>query len=132
MRCARKTAIGRDWHAADILPVTIHGRKGDVLVLTDEHPRATSLDRLAALPTPFRKGGTVTAGNAAGINDGASAVLLASPAAVKRYGLTPLARVGGRRRPACHRASWGSARSRLWSGWWRTAARRLRTPMSSS
>ena len=83
-----------DWHAADILPVTIRGRKGDTTVATDEHPRATSLDRLAALPTPFRVGGTVTAGNAAGINDGAAAVLLASAAGVKRFGLTPLARIG--------------------------------------
>ena len=83
-----------DWHAADIVPVTIQGRKTTTLVAADEHPRATSLDRLAALPTPFRAGGTVTAGNAAGINDGAAAVLLVSPAAVKRFGLTPLARVG--------------------------------------
>lgn len=82
------------WHAADILPVTIRGRKGDTVVTADEHPRATSLDRLAALPAPFRAGGTVTAGNAAGINDGAAAVLLASAEGVRRHGLTPLARLG--------------------------------------
>jgi len=82
------------WHAADILPVTLSTRKGDVVVAVDEHPRATSLERLAALPTPFRAGGTVTAGNAAGINDGAAALILASAAGVKRYGLQPLARVG--------------------------------------
>ena len=82
------------WHARQILPVTIPGRKGDTLVSTDEHPRATSLAKLAALPTPFRKGGTVTAGNAAGINDGAAGVLLVSETAVKRHGLTPLARLG--------------------------------------
>ncbi len=66
------------WHAADILPVTLKGRKGDTVVGADEHPRATTLEKLAALPTPFRVGGTVTAGNAAGINDGAAAVILAS------------------------------------------------------
>ena len=82
------------WHAADITPVTIRSRKGDTTVATDEHPRATSVDRLAALPTPFRDNGTVTAGNAAGINDGASAVLVASAEGVRRYGLTPLARIG--------------------------------------
>lgn len=82
------------WHAADILPVTITGRKGDVVVAADEHPRATSLERLAALPAPFREGGTVTAGNAAGINDGAAALILASAAGVRRHALVPLARVG--------------------------------------
>ncbi len=82
------------WHAADIAPVTIPGRKGDTVVSADEHPRATSLEKLAGLPTPFRKGGTVTAGNASGVNDGACAVLLASAAAVKAHGLTPLARIG--------------------------------------
>jgi len=82
------------WHAADILPVTIRGRKGDTVISLDEHPRATSLDRLAALPAPFRAGGTITAGNAAGINDGAAALILASAVGVRRHGLTPLARVG--------------------------------------
>lgn len=82
------------WHAGEILPVTIPGRKGDTLVEVDEHPRATSLERLAALPTPFRKGGTVTAGNAAGINDGSAAVILASAAGVRSQGLVPLARLG--------------------------------------
>ncbi len=80
------------WHAADILPVTVPGRT--VVVSVDEHPRVTSAERLAALPAPFRAGGSVTAGNAAGINDGAVALVLASGAGVKRYGLTPLARVG--------------------------------------
>jgi len=83
-----------DWHAADILPVTIRSRKGDTVVATDEHPRATTLEKLAQLPAPFRAGGTVTAGNAAGINDGASALILASAAGVKRHKLTPLARIG--------------------------------------
>ena len=83
-----------DWHAQDILPVTISGRKGDTSVSTDEHPRATTLEKLALLPTPFRDPGTVTAGNASGINDGAAAVLLASGAAVRKHRLTPLARLG--------------------------------------
>lgn len=82
------------WHAADILPVTIKGRKGDTVVAGDEHPRATTLEKLAALPAPFRAGGTVTAGNAAGINDGAAALILASAAGVRQHGLVPLARVG--------------------------------------
>jgi len=82
-----------DWHAADILSVTIPSRKGDTVVATDEHPRATTMEKLAALPTPFRTPGTVTAGNAAGINDGACALILASPAGVKRHNLTPLARI---------------------------------------
>ncbi len=83
-----------DWHAADILPVTIPGRKGDTVVAVDEHPRATTLEKLSALSTPFRAGGTVTAGNAAGINDGAAALILASAVGVRRHGLVPLARVG--------------------------------------
>ncbi|MEZ5755427.1 MAG: acetyl-CoA C-acyltransferase [Paracoccaceae bacterium] len=85
---------GADWHAPDILPVTLRTRKGDTVVAQDEHPRATTMEKLAALPAPFRAGGTVTAGNAAGINDGACALILASAAGVKRHRLTPLARVG--------------------------------------
>ena len=83
------------WHAADIAPVSLPGRKGELTVIaTDEHPRATTLEKLGSLPVLFRKGGTVTAGNASGVNDGAAALLLASGAAVQRHGLTPLARVG--------------------------------------
>jgi acetyl-CoA acyltransferase len=89
-----QTRYDAAWHGADILPVTIRGRKGDTLVETDEHPRATTLEKLAALPAPFRPGGSVTAGNAAGINDGAAGVILASAAGVRRHGLTPLARIG--------------------------------------
>jgi acetyl-CoA acyltransferase len=83
------------WHVADILPVTLTGRNGEAVVVSaDEHPRSTDLEKLAALPTPFRVGGTVTAGNAAGINDGACAMILASATAVRRYGLVPIARLG--------------------------------------
>ena len=82
----------------EIVPVTIPQRKGDpVVVSKDEHPRAgTTVETLAKLGTPFRKeGGTVTAGNASGVNDGAAALIVASEAAVKKYGLTPIARVLG-------------------------------------
>ncbi len=80
----------------EIVPVAVPQRRGEpVSVARDEHPRDTSLEKLAALPTPFRKGGTVTAGNASGVNDGAAALLVASEAAVARYGLTPIARVTG-------------------------------------
>ena len=84
--------------AREIVPVTIPQRKGDPVVVTkDEHPRAgTTVETLAKLGTPFRKeGGTVTAGNASGVNDGAAALIVASEAAVKKYGLTPIARVLG-------------------------------------
>ena len=83
--------------AAEIVPVEIAGRKGEARVVGgDEHPRPeTTLEALAKLPTPFRKGGTVTAGNASGVNDGAAALLVASEAAMKRHGLVPKARVVG-------------------------------------
>ncbi len=82
------------WHAADIIPLRLPGKNAETLVTADEHPRATSALKLAALPTPFRAGGTVTAGNASGVNDGASALILASAKAVRAHGLTPLARIG--------------------------------------
>ncbi len=82
--------------AAEIVPVSIPQRKGDPLVVnTDEHPRLTSLDALAALRPIVRDGGTITAGNASGVNDGAAALIVASQAAVERYGLTPRARILG-------------------------------------
>jgi acetyl-CoA acyltransferase len=82
--------------AEEIVPVTISKGKSTILFSEDEHVRAdTDLARLAALPTPFRAGGTITAGNASGVNDGAAAVLVASEDAIRRYGLTPIARVVG-------------------------------------
>ena len=83
--------------AEEIISVSILQRKGDpVRVEQDEHPRAsTTLEALARLPTPFREGGTVTAGNASGVNDGACAMLVASEAAVERHGLEPVARIVG-------------------------------------
>jgi acetyl-CoA acyltransferase len=81
--------------AREIVAVTIPKRKGDPIVVDqDEHPRpSTTLEELTKLGTPFRKPGTVTAGNASGVNDGAAALLVASEAAIKRYGLTPIARI---------------------------------------
>ncbi|MVA25178.1 3-oxoadipyl-CoA thiolase [Agrobacterium vitis] len=81
----------------EITPVTIPQRKGDpVIVDKDEHPRATTIETLAKLGTPFKKeGGTVTAGNASGVNDGAAALIIASEAAARKYGLTPIARILG-------------------------------------
>ena len=82
--------------AREIVPVSIPQRKGDALIVAqDEHPRATTIEALAKLGTPFRKGGSVTAGNASGVNDGAAALIVASAEAVRKYGLTPIARVLG-------------------------------------
>ncbi|MDP3654176.1 MAG: 3-oxoadipyl-CoA thiolase [Rhodoferax sp.] len=81
---------------AEICPVTIAQKKGDALVVRqDEHPRDTRLEALAQLKPIVRPDGTVTAGNASGVNDGAGAVLLANEAAAARHGLTPRARVVG-------------------------------------
>ncbi|PWC46925.1 3-oxoadipyl-CoA thiolase [Azospirillum sp. TSA6c] len=92
-RAARAIADGS--LAREIVPVTIRTRKGETVVTTDEHPRATTVEALSALKPIVRPGGTVTAGNASGVNDGAAALLVASEAAVKRYGLTPRARILG-------------------------------------
>jgi 3-oxoadipyl-CoA thiolase len=90
-------AIAAGHFRAEIVPVRIERRKQDPLVIdTDEHPRPdTTLEALAKLGTPFRENGTVTAGNASGVNDGACALLLASAAAAQQYGLRPRARVVG-------------------------------------
>jgi acetyl-CoA acyltransferase len=93
-RTAKAQANGR--LAVEIVPVEIPQRKGDpVVVEKDEHPRVTSLEKLAALKPIVRQHGTVTAGNASGVNDGAAAVIVASEEAAKRNGLTPKARVLG-------------------------------------
>lgn len=93
-RAEQAIASGR--LAQEITPVQVPQRRGDpVVVELDEHPRATTLKKLAALPTPFRAGGSVTAGNASGVNDGAAALILASEAGARRHGLTPMARVVG-------------------------------------
>jgi 3-oxoadipyl-CoA thiolase len=93
-RTAAAQASGR--LEQEITRVTIPQRKGEPLVVAkDEHPRPTSLERLSVLPTPFRDGGSVTAGNASGVNDGAAAVIVASPKAANRHGLIPFARLTG-------------------------------------
>lgn len=89
-RTAAAVASGR--LAREITPVTIPGRHGDTVVEVDEHPRSVTSGDLARLQ-PLFPGGSVTAGNASGVNDGAVALLVASSSAVERYGLTPLARV---------------------------------------
>ena len=82
--------------AREITPVTMAQKKGDPIIVTqDEHPRATSLEALAKLKGVVREGGSVTAGNASGVNDGACALLMAGEAAAARHGLTPRARVLG-------------------------------------
>ena len=90
-----KRAQESGFFAREIAPVTIKGRKGEVVVERDEHPRGdTTLEALAKLKAPFRKeGGTVTAGNASGVNDGAAALIIASEEAARRHGLVPRARI---------------------------------------
>jgi acetyl-CoA C-acetyltransferase len=91
-RASSAQAGGR--FAAEIAPVTIAQKKGDPIVVErDEHPRETSVEQLAKLKPIVRPDGSVTAGNASGVNDGAAALILASEAAAKRHGLTPRARV---------------------------------------
>jgi 3-oxoadipyl-CoA thiolase len=89
-------AQARGFFAEEIIAVEISGKKGTTRVASDEHPRAdTTLEGLAKLKAAFRTPGTITAGNASGINDGAAAMILASEEAAKRHGLTPRARVLG-------------------------------------
>ncbi|HTG79717.1 MAG TPA: 3-oxoadipyl-CoA thiolase [Sphingomicrobium sp.] len=93
-RAAGAQANGR--LAAEIVPVTIPQRKGDpVIVDRDEHPRETSVEALGRLKPIVREDGSITAGNASGVNDGAAALIVASQAAVEKYGLTPRAKVLG-------------------------------------
>ena len=93
-QCNALQAQQAGWLAAEITPVSIAQKKGESLVVDrDEHPRQTSLEALARLQGVVRPDGTVTAGNASGVNDGACALLLASAAAAARHGLTPRARV---------------------------------------
>ena len=90
-------AAAKGYFDTEIVPVPVPGRKGETTVVDrDEHPRPdTTLEQLAKLKTPFRNPGTVTAGNASGVNDGAAALIVASEQAVKEHGLTPRARVLG-------------------------------------
>jgi acetyl-CoA acyltransferase len=89
-----KAAQASGFFAREIVPITIKTRKGETVVDTDEHPRGdTTMEMLAKLKTPFRSPGTVTAGNASGVNDGAAGLVLASEDAARCHGLTPRARV---------------------------------------
>jgi 3-oxoadipyl-CoA thiolase len=90
-------AAGKGYFDTEIVPVSVPGRKGEATVVDrDEHPRpGTTLEQLAKLKTPFRNPGSVTAGNASGVNDGAAALIIASEQAAKEHGLTPRARVLG-------------------------------------
>ncbi|MGV4877718.1 3-oxoadipyl-CoA thiolase [Acetobacter indonesiensis] len=95
-RSQQKTAKAKEtgYFKREITPVSVKTRKLETTVTEDEHPRPeTTFDGLAKLKTPFRAGGTVTAGNASGVNDGAAALLLASEDGAKRHGLTPIGRV---------------------------------------
>jgi acetyl-CoA acyltransferase len=96
LRSQQRTKRAQDagYFEREVAPVVVKGRKGEVAVAADEHPRPdTTIDGLAKLRTPFRNPGTITAGNASGVNDGAAALILASEAAARRHGLTPRARV---------------------------------------
>jgi 3-oxoadipyl-CoA thiolase len=97
-RSQQKTAhtIREGLFGDEIVPVTISGPKGESRIFdTDEHPRLTPTDKLATLKVISRPGGTVTAGNASGVNDGAAALIIASEEAVKEFNLTPLAKILG-------------------------------------
>ena len=91
LRSQERAAKGAAERAEEIVPVTIRGRKGETVFGADEHPRETTLEKLASLKAPFSEGGTVTAGNASGVNDGAAALVIAADPGA--HGLEPLARV---------------------------------------
>jgi len=93
VRAARAIAEGR--FKDQIAPIEISTRKGTVLFDTDEHPKATTIEALSGLKTVFKKDGTVTAGNASGLNDGGAAVVLARASAAEKAGLKPMARILG-------------------------------------
>ncbi len=87
------TAIAAGKFKDEIVPVVIHGKKGDVVFDTDEHPRATTAEKISQLKPAFKKDGTVTAGNASGINDGAGAVIVMSKEKADELGIKPMAKV---------------------------------------
>jgi 3-oxoadipyl-CoA thiolase len=96
LRSQQRTAAAyaRGFFENELIPVQIQQKKAAALVVgKDEHPRETTLEQLARLPTPFRANGSVTAGNASGVNDGSCALLIATEQAAKRFGLTPRARI---------------------------------------
>ena len=87
-------AIARGRFLKEIFPVKVNSKKGAIVVQIDEHPRAdTKIEKLNSLPTPFRENGTVTAGNASGVNDASAALIIASEEAIKKHNLSPRARI---------------------------------------
>ncbi|MFB1003007.1 MAG: acetyl-CoA C-acyltransferase [Bacteroidia bacterium] len=89
-----QNALEANRFAEEIVPITVPQRKKeDILFAQDEHPRLSSMEKLSSLRPAFRKGGTVTAGNSSGVNDGAAALLIVSEEALKRYNLEPIAEV---------------------------------------
>ncbi len=95
-QCRASAAQASGRFDSEIVPITIAQKKGDpVIVSRDEHPRETSFEQLSKLKPIVREGGTVTAGNASGVNDGAAAIIVASAAAAEKHGLTPRARILG-------------------------------------
>jgi 3-oxoadipyl-CoA thiolase len=96
LRSQQRAVAGRKALAEEIVPVTIPAKKGEpTIVSVDEHPRETSMEALAKLKPIVKEGGTVTAGNASGVNDGSCAMIIASEEAAKKHGLTPRARIVG-------------------------------------
>lgn len=89
-------AVANGTMAGETFAVSIPQRRGDDVIFdTDEHLRSTTIEKISSLPTPFRVGGSVTAGNASGVNDGAAAMILATSAGITRHGLVPMARILG-------------------------------------
>jgi acetyl-CoA C-acetyltransferase len=88
-----QNAQAQGWFADEITPITVKGRKGDVIIDTDEEPTKVNFEKLTTLKPVFKKDGTVTAANASTINDGAAALVIASDAAVKAHNAKPLARI---------------------------------------
>ena len=129
-RCLAAQAAG--FFARESTPVTVKTRKGETVVDRDEHPRETSLEALAKLKAPFRKDGSVTAGNASGVNDGAAALIVASEAAAARYGLVPRARVVGMATAGLPPRIMGMGRRRRRSSCWSAPGCGSPTSTSSS
>lgn len=121
LRTAAAQEAGR--FADELIAVQVPQRKGEPLLFSrDEHPRSTSLEALAKLRGVVRADGSVTAGNASGVNDGACALLMASETALSANDLQPLARVVGVATAGVARGSWGLARRRRCARCWRRPA----------
>lgn len=113
-----RTAIKEGLFAQEIIPVTIKSRKGDIVVDTDERPMDTNMEKMAKLRPAFIKDGTVTAGNASGINDGAAAVLMMSGDKAKELGLEPIVKIKAFRSGGLDPATWAWDRCRRCARSW--------------